>query len=76
MPRKNEANIISYSVLIDPKRKITTEQSISDISAIESRLNPITYSTLQTITRVAKEEFKKIHNKLELELDAKVYKDV
>ena len=76
MPRKNEANIISYSVLIDPKGKITTEQSISDISAIESRLNPITYSTLQTITRVAKEEFKKIHNKLELELDARVYKDV
>jgi|TARA_B100000029_G_scaffold433636_2_gene446566 hypothetical protein len=76
MPRKNEANVISYSVLIDPKGKITTEQSIADISEIESRLHPITYSTLQTITRVAKEEFKKIHNKLELELDAKVYKDV
>ena len=41
MPRKNEANIISYSVLIDPKGKITTEQSISDISAIESRLNQL-----------------------------------
>jgi len=76
MPRKNEANVISYSVLIDPKGKITTEQSIADISVIESKLNPITYSTLQTITRVAKEEFYKIHNKLEIELDAKVYKDV
>ena len=75
MPRKNEANIISYSVLMDPKGKIVTEQSISDISAIKERLTPITYATLQTITRLAKEEFSKIHSKLEKELDARKFSE-
>ena len=73
MPRKNEANIISYSILIDNKGKIITEESIADISQIKNKLNPLAYSTLETITRVAKEEFNKIHYQLETELDARLF---
>ena len=70
-----EANLISYAVLIDKKGKLVTEQKIADISVIKNELNPITYSTLETIMRTAKSEFTKIHTVLETELDAKVYKD-
>jgi hypothetical protein len=70
-----EANLISYAVIIDKKGKLVTEQKIADISVIKNELNPITYSTLETIMRTAKSEFTKIHTTLEKELDFKVYKD-
>jgi len=70
-----EANLISYAVIIDKKGKLVTEQKISEISTMKDRLNPITYSTLETIIRTVKAEFNKIHNIIETELDAKIYKD-
>ena len=73
--KKNEANIISFAVLIDTKGKIVTEQQTAEISAIKEKLSPITYSTLETIVRTAKAELNKLHQKIETELDAKVYKD-
>ena len=73
--KKNEANIISFAVLIDTKGKIVTAQQTAEISAIKEKLPPITYSTLETIVRTAKAELNKLHQKIETELDAKVYKD-
>jgi len=42
---------------------------------MKGKLNVSTMATLKTIIRIADVEFKKIHNKIEIELDAKVYKD-
>ena len=70
-----EANVISYKVLIDTTVKIITESSIAEIDKMKDKLPVSTFSTLKTIIRVADVEFKKIHNKIESELDAKVYKD-
>lgn len=70
---KQEANIISFAVLIDKKGNIVTEQKIAEISEIKNKLNPITYATLETIVRVAKAELHQVHYKIETELDAKVY---
>ena len=70
-----EANVISYKVLIDTTGKIITESSIAEIDKMKDKLPVSTFSTLKTIIRVADVEFKKIHNKIESELDAKVYKD-
>ena len=70
-----EANVISYKVLIDTTGKIITESSIAEIDKMKDKLPASTFSTLKTIIRVADVEFRKIHNKIEAELDAKVYKD-
>ena len=70
-----EANVISYKVLIDTTGKIITESSIAEIEKMKDKLPASTFSTLKTIIRVADVEFRKIHNKIEAELDAKVYKD-
>ena len=70
-----EANVISYKVLIDATGKIITESSIAEIDKMKGILPAYTLSTLKTIIRIADVEFKKIHNKIETELDAKVYKD-
>ena len=70
-----EANVISYKVLIDTTGKIITESSIAEIDKMKDKLPVSTFSTLKTIIRVADVEFRKIHNKIEAELDAKVYKD-
>tara|TARA_B100001142_G_scaffold35912_2_gene31668 strand:- start:2600 stop:2821 length:222 start_codon:yes stop_codon:yes gene_type:complete len=73
MANENEANLISFSVLIDTKGKIITEQSVADISVIKEKLPVNTYYTAQTIIRVAKEEISKLHSKIETELDARKY---
>ena len=73
--KKKEASLISYSVLIDSKGRVLTEQNISEINKIKDKLNPILFATLNTIIRIAKEEFKKIHGKIESELDSRLYKD-
>ena len=70
-----EANVISYKVLIDATGKIITESSIAEIDKMKGILPAYTLSTLKTIIRIADVEFKKIHSKIETELDAKVYKD-
>ena len=70
-----EANVISYKVLIDTTGKIITESSIAEIDKMKGILPAYTLSTLKTIIRIADVEFEKVHNKIETELDAKVYKD-
>ena len=75
MNNKKEANIISYSILANAKGKLVTEYSIAEVDKLEGKLDIETLSTLKTIIRIAKEEFKKIHGRIERELDARVYKD-
>ena len=75
MIKKKEANIISYSILANAKGKLVTEYSILEADKLEGELDIETLSTLKTIIRIAKEEFKKIHGRIERELDARVYKD-
>jgi hypothetical protein len=75
MAKKTEANIISYSILANAKGKIVSEYSIAEVDKLEGKLDIETLSTLKTIIRIAKEEFKKIHGRIERELDARVYKD-
>ena len=75
MAKKTEANIISYSILANAKGKLVTEYSIAEVDKLEGKLDIETLSTLKTIIRIAKEEFKKIHGRIERELDARVYKD-
>ena len=72
---KNEANIISYKVLMDSTGKIISESSIAEIDKMKDKLNPALIATLKTITRIADVEFKKIHYIIENELDARSYKD-
>lgn len=71
----NEANIIGYKILVDSSGKLVTEKSIAEISKVKDNLTPYTYSTLQTIIRIVDVEFKRIHNLIETELDARSYKD-
>jgi len=75
MAKKKEANIISFSVLANAKGKLVTEYSIAEVDKLEGKLDAITLSSLKTIIRIAKEEFKKIHGRIECELDARLYKD-
>ena len=75
MTKKKEANIISFSVLANAKGKLVTEYSIAEVDKLEGKLDAITLSSLKTIIRIAKEEFKKIHSRIELELDARLYKN-
>ena len=75
MAKKKEANIISFSVLANAKGKLVTEYSIAEVDKLEGKLDAITLSSLKTIIRIAKEEFKKIHARIECELDARLYKD-
>ena len=75
MAEKNEANIISYSVLINANGKLITESRISEIDGLKGELDASLLATLKTIIRIANTEFYKIHNKIERELDARIYKD-
>ena len=75
MAEKNEANIISYSVLINANGKLITESRIVEVDGLKGELNPGLLATLKTIIRIANTEFYKIHNKIERELDARIYKD-
>ena len=60
---------------MDSTGKLITESSIVEIDKMKDKLPVSTLSTLKTIIRIADVEFKKIHSKIETELDAKVYKD-
>jgi len=71
----SEANIIGYRILVDSTGKLVTEKSIAEINKVKGDLSPYTYSILKTIVRVADVEFKRIHNRIETELDARLYKD-
>ena len=71
----SEANIISYKILVDSTGKLVTEQAIAEVDVIKKDLSPYTYAVLKTIIRVVDVEFKRIHNKIITELDARLYKD-
>ena len=75
MAEKNEANIISYSILINANGKLITESRIAEVDGVKGELNPGLLATLKTIIRIANTEFYKIHKKIEDELDARIYKD-
>ena len=71
----SEANIISYKILVDSTGKLVTEHATAEISKVKDDLSPYTYAILKTIIRIVDVEFKRIHNKVITELDARVYKD-
>ena len=71
----SEANIISYKILVDSTGKLVTEQAVAEIAKVKDDLSPYTYAILKTIIRIVDVEFKRIHNKVITELDARVYKD-
>ena len=72
---KKEANISSYKILLDATGKVITERSILELDKMKGKLNVSTMATLKTIIRIADVEFKKIHGKIESELDSRLYKD-
>ena len=75
MAEKNEANIISYSILINANGKLITESRIAEVAGLKGELDASLLATLKTIIRIANTEFYKIHKKIEDELDARIYKD-
>lgn len=70
-----EGNIISFKVLMDSTGKLVTESSILELPKMKDKLTTETYNTLKTIIRVVDTECKKLHNKIENELDSRSYKN-
>ena len=70
--KKNEADLVSYKLLIDTKGKVITERSVSDIDQLEEKLNPVIFHTLKTTIKLAQVEFDKIHNMIEANLNARI----
>mgnify|MGYP003632949775 FL=1 len=71
--KQNEATLISYKLTINAKGKVYTERSVSEIDELKERLTPIMFNTLKATIRTAKAELDKVHNKIEADLNGRIF---
>jgi len=68
--KSSEANIISFSVLINTKGDVVTEMSGIPDKELSKAFNPKDVILMRQIIRVAKPQLEKLHEQIETELQS------
>ena len=63
--RRNEAKLLSYTLLYDRSGKLVTERTSTDITELKKYFTLEEYETLKTIMREATQQLDTVHNHIE-----------
>tara|TARA_R100001460_G_scaffold6145_4_gene16294 strand:- start:31 stop:258 length:228 start_codon:yes stop_codon:yes gene_type:complete len=69
--KREEARLLSYTLLYDKSGKLITERVSTDIKKLKTFLTVEDYNTLKMTIREATTELDKIHNKIEAHLNGR-----
>lgn len=69
--KKREATLLGYKIVFDSKGNLVTERNSIDLKHLKSLFSKRDYFLLRSILREAKTNIDKIHNKIEIALDAR-----
>ena len=70
--RRNEAKLLSYTLLYDRSGKLVTERTSTDITELKKYFTLEDYETLKTIMREATQQLDTVHNHIEACLNARI----
>ena len=70
--RRNEAKLLSYTLLYDRSGKLVTERTSTDITDLKKYFTLEEYETLKTIMREATQQLDTVHNHIEACLNARI----
>ena len=70
--RRNEAKLLSYTLLYDRPGKLVTERTSTDITELKKYFTLEEYETLKTIMREATQQLDTVHNHIEACLNARI----
>ena len=70
--KREEAKLLSYSLLYDKSGKLITERTSTDIKELEKFFTPEEYQTLRTIIREATQQLDTVHNHIESCLNSRI----
>tara|TARA_E500000305_G_scaffold1760_2_gene1655 strand:- start:228 stop:461 length:234 start_codon:yes stop_codon:yes gene_type:complete len=70
--RRNEAKLLSYTLLYDRSGKLVTERTSTDITELKKYFTLEEYETLKTIMREATQQLDTVHNHIEACLNARI----
>ena len=70
--RRNEAKLLSYTLLYDRSGKLVTERTSTDITEPKKYFTLEEYETLKTIMREATQQLDTVHNHIEACLNARI----
>ena len=73
--KREEARLLSYTLLYDKTGKLITERISTDIEKLKKFLTVEDYNTLKTTIRETTIELDKIHNKIEAHLNGRIFND-
>jgi len=69
--KREEARLLSYTLLYDKSGKLVTERVSTDIEKLQKFLTVEDYNILKTTIREATTELDKVHNKIEAHLNGR-----
>ena len=70
--KREEAKLLSYTLLYDRSGKLVTERTHTDISTLEKMFSKEEFNTLNTVIREASGKLDEIHSYVENYLSARV----
>jgi len=70
--RRNEAKLLSYTLLYDRSGKLVTERTSTDITELKKYFTLEEYETLKTIMRDATQQLDTVHHHIEACLNARI----
>jgi NADH:ubiquinone oxidoreductase subunit F (NADH-binding) len=73
--KREEARLLSYTLLYNRSGNLVTERTSTDISELEKYFSKEEYSTLQTVIREATSQLDKVHNYIEANLNGRYMKN-
>jgi hypothetical protein len=69
--KREEARLLSYTLLYNRSGNLVTERTSTDISELKKYFTKEEYSTLNTVIREATSQLDKVHNFIEANLNAR-----
>lgn len=73
--KREEARLLSYTLLYDKTGKLITERVSTDIEKLKKFLTVEDYNVLKTTIREITIELDKIHNRIEANLNGRIFND-
>lgn len=73
--KREEARLLSYTLLYDKTGKLITERVSTDIEKLKKFLTVEDYNLLKTTIRETTIELDKIHNRIEAHLNGRIFND-
>ena len=70
--KREEANLLAYTVLFNKQGQLITERISTDIKKLKKFLSKEEFSLLQSVLRSATTELDAVHNKIEADLNARI----